>query len=50
MGSDEETYYGTATQYINQYIYSITEVIPEKDEEVWTAFYERPKEYIAEIK
>ena len=50
MGSDEDAYYGTVIQYINQYLYSITEVIPEKDEDVWTAFHEHPKEYMTAIK
>ena len=28
MGNDEDTYYGTVAQYINQYLYNITEVTP----------------------
>ena len=50
MGSDEDAYYGTIIQYINQYLYNVTEVIPEEDSEVWAAFHEHPKEYITAIK
>ena len=50
MGSDEDTYLGTVTQYINQYLYHLTEVIPGKNEDVWTAFRAHPKEFFTSIK
>ena len=50
MGSDEDAYYGTIIQYINQYLYNVTEVIPEDDDEVWAAFHEHPKEHFTAIK
>ena len=50
IGNDEDAYYGTITQYINQYLLNVTEVIPEDDEKVWAAFHEHPKEYATAIK
>ena len=50
LRSWEDMYYGTAIQYINQYLYRLTEAIPRKDEEVWKMFQKRPQEYVASIK
>ena len=46
----EDMYYGTIIQYINRYLYSLTEAIPRKDDEVWEIFQKHPQEYIAAIK
>ena len=50
LRSWEDMYYGTAIQYINQYLYSLTEAIPRKYNEVWELFEKHPQEYITSIK
>ena len=34
----EDMIYGTTIQYIDQYLYSITDAIPQNEEEVWEMF------------
>ena len=50
LRSWEDMIYGTVIQYINQYLYSITDAIPRNDEEVWGMFQKHPQEYITAIK
>ena len=50
LRSWEDMYYGAAIQYVSQYLYSLTEAIPRKDDEVWEMFQKRPHEYITAIK
>ena len=46
----EDMIYGTIIEYVDQYLYSITDVLPQNDEEVWGMFQKRPQEYITAIK
>ena len=39
----EAMYFGTAIQYINQYLYSVIDHIPQDDEEVWKMFRKHPQ-------
>ena len=50
MGSDEDCYLGTVIQYIDQYLYHLTEAIPERNEDVWAAFHGHPKEFFTATK
>ena len=50
LRSWEDMCYGTIIQYINQYLYSLTEATPRKDEEVWEMFQKHPQEYVTAIK
>ena len=50
LRSWDDMYYGAVIQYIDQYLYSLTEAIPWKDDEVWEMFQKNPQEYITSIK
>ena len=35
MGRYEEMYYGSATQYINRYLWKLADYMPEKANQIW---------------
>ena len=50
LGKQEEMYYGIAIQYINRFLWRITDHLPSDDRTIWDLFHGRPTEYLAAIR
>ena len=50
LGKEEEMYYGIAIQYINRFLWRITDHLPSDDRTIWDLFNGHPSEYLAAIR